>query len=118
MPTLKCLTPLLHTEDIEATIRWYENVLGFHCTGRYEAIWCRLERDGVSLMFANNDHFGKPEATIVQYVYVDDARAIFDELRERAAPEWGPDVMPYGNLEFAIRDPNGYFISFGQVLES
>ncbi len=30
--------------------------------------------------------------------------------------EWGPEEMPYGMLEFAIRDPNGYLLSFGQKL--
>jgi hypothetical protein len=28
--------------------------------------------------------------------------------------EWGPEEMPYGMLEFAIKDPNGYLLSFGQ----
>jgi hypothetical protein len=26
----------------------------------------------------------------------------------------GPERMPYGMLEFAIKDPNGYLLSFGQ----
>lgn len=28
--------------------------------------------------------------------------------------EWGPERMPYGMLEFAIKDLNGYLLSFGQ----
>ena len=27
----------------------------------------------------------------------------------------GPEEMPYGMLEFAIKDLNGYLLSFGQV---
>jgi hypothetical protein len=32
-------------------------------------------------------------------------------------PEWGPERMPYGLIEFAIKDPNGYLLSFGQPVE-
>jgi hypothetical protein len=31
--------------------------------------------------------------------------------------EWGPEKMPYGMLEVAIRDPNGYLLSFGQEID-
>ena len=32
----------------------------------------------------------------------------------RAGVEWELQETPYGMLEFAIRDPNGYILSFGQ----
>jgi hypothetical protein len=28
--------------------------------------------------------------------------------------EWGPEEMDYGLIEFAVKDPNGYLLSFGQ----
>ena len=30
--------------------------------------------------------------------------------------EWGPEDMSYGMREFAIKDPDGYLLSFGQPL--
>lgn len=114
--TMKSLVPMLHIKDIARTIQWYESVLGFRCTGKWQDVWCRLERDGAALMFGSNDHFGKPSATAVQYIYVDHVTALFEQLDGAVEPEWGPDLMPYGNLEFAIRDPDGYLLSFGQVM--
>jgi hypothetical protein len=35
-------------------------------------------------------------------------------IQDRCTAEWGPEEMPYGMLEFAIRDPDGYLLSFGQ----
>jgi hypothetical protein len=29
----------------------------------------------------------------------------------------GPEKMPYSMLEFAIKDPNGYLLSFGEQVE-
>lgn len=112
----KALTPMLQTSDIDRTIGWYRDVLGFRCTRRTADDWCRLERDGVSLMFMRNAHVGAPHATATQYIYVDDVSALWHGLKGRVAAEWGPEDMPYGMREFAIRDPDGYLLSFGEPL--
>ena len=64
-----------------------------------------------------NDHFGAPEATAKQYFYVDDVPAPREDLKDQVTAEWGPETFGYGMLEFAIRDPNGYLLSFGQPAE-
>jgi uncharacterized glyoxalase superfamily protein PhnB len=110
---LLALTPMLQARDIARTIAWYETVLGFRCTGKEDG-WCRLERDGVALMFMRNAHLGEPHATATQYIYVDDAMALWNAIKDHVTAEWGPEQMPYGMLEFAIKDPDGYLLSFGQ----
>lgn len=107
------LIPMLHTTDMARTRRWYETVLGFRCVGADGDRWCHLARDAVSLMFMRNDHLGEPQATATQYIRVDDAAALWEAIRGSCAAEWGPEDMPYGLTEFAIRDPDGYLLSFG-----
>jgi catechol 2,3-dioxygenase-like lactoylglutathione lyase family enzyme len=107
------LVAMLQTEDMAGTRAWWESVLGFRCVSAAEG-WCRLERDGAAIMFMTNAHLGAPSATATQYVYVDDARGLWETIRDRCTAEWGPEEMPYGMIEFAIRDPNGYLLSFGQ----
>jgi uncharacterized glyoxalase superfamily protein PhnB len=107
------LTPMLQARDLARTIAWYETVLGFRCTGKEDG-WCRLERDQVALMFMRNAHLGEPHATATQYIYVDDVMALWNAIKDRVTAEWGPEQMPYGMLEFAIKDPDGYLLSFGQ----
>lgn len=70
--------------------------------------------DGVSLKFMRNDHFGAPEATATQYFYVDDVLALWESLKAEVTAEWDPETFDYDLLEFAIRDPNGYLLSFSQ----
>ncbi|ARP99332.1 bleomycin resistance protein [Pseudorhodoplanes sinuspersici] len=116
MMRLRSLTPMLQAGDLQRTIAWYESVLGFRCVRR-EKHWCRLERDGVTLMFMRNEHVGTPHATGTQYIYVDDLNALWNAIKDRVTPEWGPEKMPYGMMEFAIKDPDGYLLSFGEELE-
>ncbi len=110
--TMQALTPMLQTSDMDRTIAWCRDLLGFSCVSRVEG-WCRLEQGGVSIMFMENDHLGAPHATATQYIYVDDVNALWDALKTRVTAEWGPEDMSYGLREFAIRDPDGYLLSFG-----
>jgi hypothetical protein len=104
---------MLQTNDIDGTRHWYESVLGFNCVGSAPG-WCRLVRDDVAIMFMRNEHLGEPHATATQYIYVDDVLGLWDAIQDRCTAEWGPEVMPYGMLEFGVKDPNGYLLSFGQ----
>jgi catechol 2,3-dioxygenase-like lactoylglutathione lyase family enzyme len=110
----KALIPMLHTNDIDATRKWYESMLGFRCVSAESDQWCRLQRDGVEIMFMRNAHMGAPSATATQYIYVDDVMDLWTSIKDRCSAEWGPEEMRYGSIEFAIRDPNGYLLSFGQ----
>ena len=56
------LTPILTTDDMDATIGFYRDTLGFEVTGRMpeeNPTWCFLKRDGAALMFTSpeeHDH--------------------------------------------------------------
>jgi catechol 2,3-dioxygenase-like lactoylglutathione lyase family enzyme len=109
----EALVPMLQTNDISRTRQWYETVLGFRCVSARGKEWCRLARDAVALMFMHNDHLGDPHAMATQYIYVDDALAPWSSIKDRCSTEWGPEKTSYGLIEFAIKDPNGYLLSFG-----
>ena len=118
MPQFQGLVPMLQTLDVERTITWYETILGFRSEGFQPGDgWCRLSRDDVAIMFMTNAHLGPPHATATQYFYVDDADALWERIKENCTAEWGPEDMPYGLREFAIKDPNGYFLSFGSPIK-
>lgn len=56
-------------------------------------------------------------ATATQYIYLHDLAAFWDEIKDKVKAEWGPEKMPYGMMESAIKDPDGYLLSFGEELE-
>jgi uncharacterized glyoxalase superfamily protein PhnB len=112
---MMALVPMLQTNDMTRTRKWYEEVLAFHCVSAQDDDgWCRLERDDVAIMFMRNAHLGSPHATATQYIYVDDVDALWGDIKDKCTAEWGPEKMPYGLTEFAVKDPNGYLLSFGQ----
>lgn len=111
------LVQMLQTNDMQQTKEWYVSVLGFAVSGEMGAEWCELRRDDVAIMFMSNEHLGTPQATATQYFRVDDVTALWSGIKDRCKAEWGPEEMPYGMLEFAIRDPNGYLLSFGQEIQ-
>jgi uncharacterized glyoxalase superfamily protein PhnB len=113
---MKSLVPMLQTNDIAATRKWYKEVLGFRCVSAQNDDWCRLERDDVALMFMRNAHLGTPHATGTQYIHVDDIHVLWESIKTQCSAEWGPQQMDYGLTEFAVKDPNGYLLSFGQAL--
>lgn len=110
----QALVPMLQTDNISRTREWYESTLGFQCVAAQGDEWCRLVRDDVAIMFMHDDHLGSPYATATQYIYVDDVMAVWNSVKHRCSAEWGPEKMPYGMIEFAVKDPNGYLLSFGQ----
>lgn len=66
------LTPMLYTRDLNGSVEFYTNVLGFECRDlREEWGWASLHRDSVYIMLAiPNEHlpFDKPTTTISLYL--------------------------------------------------
>lgn len=116
--------PYFPVADVAASTTYYANVLGF--TVEYLAgsppVFAICARDGWPLMFRLVD---KPErirpvesqgGTWDAFFWVDDAAALASELSERGAQVvYGPIRQEaYGMLEFAVRDPDGHVLGFGQ----
>ena len=122
---ISALSPMLKTRDLPATIAFYKDVLGFSVANEMNdddgrPSWCCLESTGARIMFYSADGLdappGPPAMTGVLYFNPADVRAIWAHLKDRAPVEWELQEMPYGMLEFAIRDCNGYILSFGQEI--
>jgi hypothetical protein len=61
-----------------------------------------------------NDHLGAPQMTGTLYIETTDVLALHRQVAGGVEVLWGPEVFAYGMHEFAIRDCNGYTLSFGQ----
>lgn len=112
------VVPSLHARDLRDTIAFYKSKLGFRVTGLYpddEPVWCELRRGDIRLMFSRLPDAEEPTLTGALYLWPEDVKALHAELVERGVVvERGPEVMEYGMREFAVRDPNGYLLEFGE----
>ncbi len=112
------LVPALLVGDMGETLNFYRT-LGFRITGCYPdescPTWAEVQRDSVSLQFHTDPPPGRPSTPVCSgtfYVFPADVMDVVEELRGKIEFAWGPEVMDYGMREFAVRDPNGYYLAF------
>ena len=117
------LTPMLSVADLRRTIAFYCDDLGFQCTNKFgdpDPVWCYLRRDGVDLMFnqppAEEMAGLSPRSKDFQifYFYPDDVAALHAAWKAGGLPVSDLRVAIYGMKEFELRDPDGYWLWFGQ----
>ncbi len=111
------VVPSLLVRDLPETLAFYAR-LGFHQTGSYpetEPTWAEVARDGAVLQLYTEPPHGtatEPVMSGTLYLHPSSVADLAEELRGRVDFAWGPEVMDYGMLELAVRDPNGYLIAF------
>ncbi len=117
---------VLLVRDVPASIAYWIGKLGFGnpSTWGEPPEFAILSRDNARVMLGK----AKPEHAIVPfwkarsglcnaYFWVDDARTLFAEMKERGATfEFELELQQYGVLEFGVRDLDGQAISFGEVV--
>ena len=114
---MKELSPLLRVLDLEETVAFYVEQLGFQL-GWQEDDTASLQNGAARIMVSTGENLGaKPELSGTLYFYPDDVEALWEALRHQVPVEWALQNMPYGTREFGIRDPNGYILAFAEVVE-
>lgn len=117
---LNKLTPTLYTLDLEATINFYLDILGFVCLSyQPDWGWANLQIDDINLMISKpNDHivFDKPFFTGSFYFTTDDVDSIWNRINKHVQICYPIEEFYYGMREFGVYDNNGYLLQFGQPI--
>lgn len=119
---ITALRPMLWTEDLHGTIRFYTETLGFtadEVNGEWG--WASLSIDDAFLMLATpNAHtpYDKIGFTGTFYFTTDDVDAMWVKLKDITNICYGIENFEHGMREFAIYDNNGYMLQFGQEIAS
>ncbi|MEM7224060.1 MAG: VOC family protein [Pseudomonadota bacterium] len=102
--------PVLYSDDLDETVAFYTETLGFDLGFRMETI-VGLNFDQVSIHVAK----GPPNPAGGQvYFVVSDVDAFFGSLDlPNESLLQAPSDQPYGMRDFAVRDNSGYRLSFG-----
>ena len=124
------LIPELSVTDIQKSLRFYVDVLGFTVDySRPEDGFCFLSREGSQVMLEEvNDHWRTGELEypfgrgINLQMEVGDASALAERLREAGVPLFRPlrerwyrgGCVEFGQVEFLVQDPDGYLLRFAQ----
>jgi catechol 2,3-dioxygenase-like lactoylglutathione lyase family enzyme len=114
----KTLAPILTTDDMNRSVRFYVDVLGFTC-GLQTPGYSNLYRDTVRIMLAApnaHEDWKGPSFTGQLYIGLETARevdALWAKVQDRAEVIYPVDDFDYGMHEFGICDDSGYHLAFG-----
>lgn len=121
------LRPMLWTEDLERTVSFYTEVLGFTAdVVNLDWGWASLSIDDASIMFSTPLDFDAPPGleppdrigcTGSFYFNTDDVDALWERLRDKVTVSYDIEDFEHGMREFAVYDNNGYILQFGQEIE-
>jgi hypothetical protein len=118
--------PVLFTRDLPKAVSYWDEKVGFRTLG----VWGEppdfaiAARDLAHVMLSQAPatheivpHWRIKDKPWNAYFWIDDARAMYVELKERGALiDYDLGEQPYGVLEFGIQDLDDHDIGFGQDL--
>ncbi|WP_313530818.1 VOC family protein [Sphingobacterium multivorum] len=115
---LKCVNPILYSTNLDQTIQFYSEKLGFTCIEKNETLdWILLQNGTIEIMFSHpveSIAFETAQFTGSFYFNVDDIDNLWEELKENVRICYEIETFEWGMREFAIYDNNGYVLQFGQ----
>ena len=113
---------MIHVQDVRATIEWYSEI-GFKLIRQNvedaEINWAKLSYGDSEVMV---DSGGKPSTDhrreVDLYVLTDGVDDLYQPLKDRVQVVVDLYDAFYGMREFIIRDINGFWITFGQPIQT
>jgi len=124
MAEFHSVAPVFVVADIGATIRWYEEQLGFignPFPDHEPYVFAIVYRDKIEIMFQRLPGYEKPDLYNSRdggvwdaYFRIEGVKDLFDSVRDEATIVQPLRKQPYGQWEFEVRDPNGYVLVFSE----
>jgi len=127
---LQTITPNLMVENIDDTIAFYEDVLGFTLLRtvpeKGELDWAMMKRNEVIIMFQTKRSLAseipalqsrKPGSGTTLYIKMKGVQKMFENIEGKAEVVADLEHTFYDTKEFSIMDLNGYVITFAEELE-
>ena len=121
---MKDLIPMLICDDVQASIVFYTEVLGFQIVSRMDDVgrsgWASVRCGEAQLMLASPDQEKAPvkvEGRYPQqilYFYPEDVVALREQVIRQGSAASELRVTFYGMKEFDVLDPSGHVLWFGQ----
>ncbi len=118
---LRAYAHVLAVPDLERSVAYFRDNLGFTIEWEDDKNWACLARGGARVMMGHCPDAPHPTAlgdhNYFAYFHVDGLDALYTELRDRGAIIHAPPAdKPWGMRELAIRTPDGHRMMFGSPL--
>ena len=122
MAEFKKVVPVLKVSDMQKSVAFYTGALGFRLAWRTENDGggenCMLQAGAADLLLSTGSHLGdKPQFTGTLYFHMTGVQVFFERIKNQVEIVWPLETMDYGQVEFGIRDGDGYTLAFAETLE-
>jgi lactoylglutathione lyase len=130
-PHIKKLTPNMIVSSVDASLAFYEEVLGFErgLTVPEQApfVFASVTSGPVEIFFNDRSTVAKESPQFAgrtfgggntMFIELDAVDAYHDAIKDRVKLVMPLVTQWYGMREFAIEDPDGYIITFAERVES
>ncbi len=118
------VTPQLRTTDLEASIRFYVDLLGFDLAFRWEDFYAGVCAGEAEIHLKRVDATDPSIAHVAAgdhvhlYIHVDDVDAMGARLRALGVPLLaGPVDRPWNTREIVLRDDQGHTLYLSQPMK-
>jgi uncharacterized glyoxalase superfamily protein PhnB len=120
-------SPSFTANDLQASLAWYRDVLGFKVQEKYERdgsmVGVGLQAGDVFLMLGQDDwkkgrDRKKGEGFRIYCMTTQDVDAIADRIRKAGGRlDQEPTDQPWGMRDFSLTDPDGFKITIGKEVK-
>jgi len=121
---IRRIAPQFFTLDITGTLAYYQDKLGFRCSGTWQnpPVYAIVARDEQAIHFrcatpplANPDKY--PDELLDAYIVIEDVDALYAEYAARGV-EFTRELAntPWQSREFVVKDCDGRLLAFGANL--
>jgi hypothetical protein len=116
------IVPMIHVPDVRTTAEWYTSIaFKVRATNEEDG-----EMNWAAITYGDSEFMlnigGKPSTAhrreVDLYVREPNVDQLYGQLKDRVHVVEGPHDTFYGMREFIIRDCNGFWITFGQPMET
>ena len=116
------VVPMIDVPDVRATVDWYTSI-GFRLDRQNEEDgeinWAKLTFGNSEVMFQSGGKASTERRREVDlYITTENVDEVYRRFKDRVQIVEDPHDTFYGMREFIIRDFNGFWITFGQPVQS
>lgn len=117
MQHLRRAIPVLASLNIDKTVNFYKEKLGFDRLGWKDKDYAVMGRDHIEIHFWKCNNKIHPKNTSC-YIQVGDVENLYKEMQQAGVvhPNGPLKSQPWGMREFAILDEDGNMIKFGEFI--
>ena len=126
-PEYQSVCPAFPVADVGATIEWYQTKLGFFSDPfppDPPYVFAILMRDHIEIMLQRVENYEKPDIYATRpggvwdaYIRTKGLKDLYESIKDDVTIVEPLRQQPYGAWEFALKDLNGYYLVFSEIVE-